>query len=75
MPNLIQDNDMKRLKQIEGTPPDLLHLPVGCSFYDRCSEAGKKCMEAFPDPTFVDEKHFVRCFNREGVKRVASGRT
>jgi oligopeptide/dipeptide ABC transporter ATP-binding protein len=74
MPNMIQDNDLKRLKQIEGTPPDLLHLPIGCSFYDRCSEAGKKCMEAFPDSTFVDEKHFVRCFNREGVKRVATGR-
>jgi oligopeptide/dipeptide ABC transporter ATP-binding protein len=75
MPNLIRNNEMKRLKQIEGTPPDLLHLPVGCSFYDRCSEAENKCIEAFPDQTFVDEKHFVRCFNREGVINDASGRT
>lgn len=55
----------KRLTQIDGFPPDLIQLPQGCSFYERCNEARKICTENLPESTHLDEQHFVRCFNRE----------
>lgn len=55
----------RRLTQIDGFPPDLIKLPQGCSFYERCGEARKKCAENLPGVTHIDEQHFVRCFNRE----------
>jgi oligopeptide/dipeptide ABC transporter ATP-binding protein len=60
-------NGKKRLKQIEGSPPDLLNLPVGCSFFDRCHCATDQCYTAFPDITTKSNGHLVRCFNEEEV--------
>jgi oligopeptide/dipeptide ABC transporter ATP-binding protein len=60
-------NGKKRLKQIEGSPPDLLNLPVGCSFFDRCHYATDQCYTAFPDITTKSNGHVVRCFNEEEV--------
>jgi oligopeptide/dipeptide ABC transporter ATP-binding protein len=60
-------NGKKRLKQIEGSPPDLLKLPVGCSFFDRCHCATDQCYTAFPDITTKSNGHVVRCFNEEEV--------
>jgi oligopeptide/dipeptide ABC transporter ATP-binding protein len=60
-------NGKKRLKQIEGSPPDLLNLPVGCSFIDRCHCATDQCYTAFPDITTKSNGHVVRCFNEEEV--------
>src|SRR5262245_38106984 len=40
-----------RLKSIEGTVPDLLRLPPGCSFYDRCKERTDQCTTKFPETT------------------------
>jgi oligopeptide transport system ATP-binding protein len=36
------------LQAIPGNPPNLLSLPTGCSFRDRCSEATEKCFERPP---------------------------
>lgn len=36
------------LQAIPGNPPNLLALPVGCSFRDRCSEATEQCAERPP---------------------------
>ena len=36
------------LQAIPGNPPNLLALPVGCSFRDRCSEATEQCTERPP---------------------------
>jgi len=60
-------NGKKRLKQIEGSPPDLLNLPAGCSFFDRCNRATDNCHTAFPAITTKSNGHLVRCFNEEEV--------
>jgi peptide/nickel transport system ATP-binding protein len=51
----------KRLTGIPGTPPSLLHPPVGCRFRDRCPLAFEKCLE---EPPFVEIEpdHFVACW-------------
>ena len=36
------------LQAIPGNPPNLLALPAGCSFRDRCSEATEQCAERPP---------------------------
>jgi len=38
-----------RLPTIEGMLPDLLHLPKGCRFRDRCRYAEATCSDAEPD--------------------------
>jgi len=50
-----------RLIPIEGQPPDLVNLPPGCRFADRCFLVEPKCRESIPT---LEEKlpgHFVRC--------------
>jgi peptide/nickel transport system ATP-binding protein len=56
-----------RLTTIAGSVPDLVDLPRGCSFADRCPKAVAACREASPDvltlapalPSLVE--HQVRC--------------
>ena len=36
------------LQAIPGNPPNLLELPIGCNFRDRCSEATEQCLERPP---------------------------
>jgi oligopeptide/dipeptide ABC transporter ATP-binding protein len=38
----------RRLHAIEGTVPDLLHLPRGCHFNPRCPDVMKECHETHP---------------------------
>ncbi len=38
----------KRLRQIPGMTPSLLHLPQGCAFRPRCPRAGDDCLQAPP---------------------------
>lgn len=52
----------RRLTSIEGSPPDLLHPPKGCAFFERCSEAMRVCGENAPTPHPVSSDHFSRCW-------------
>ena len=52
----------RRLTSIEGSPPDLLHPPKGCAFFDRCGEAMQVCRGNAPDPYPVSASHFSRCW-------------
>jgi oligopeptide/dipeptide ABC transporter ATP-binding protein len=38
----------KRLFQIKGEPPNLLDLPQGCSFQDRCHKVMDICRQEYP---------------------------
>ncbi len=50
------------LSAIEGQPPDLAHLPPGCSFAPRCPYALEKCtVEAPPLTDRIDQGRFA-CF-------------
>jgi len=50
------------LETIEGTPPDLLNLPDGCPFADRCEYAMQICKEHFPQEYSLSEDHSCRCW-------------
>lgn len=49
------------LEAIPGNPPNLLSLPEGCGFRERCPHAYKACYEAPPMQTDA-EGHAWRCF-------------
>jgi len=49
------------LQAIPGTPPNLLELPAGCRFRDRCSQAMEECLQR--PPLWVgDDGRMSRCF-------------
>jgi oligopeptide transport system ATP-binding protein len=51
-----------KLVPIEGVPPDLANVPVGCSFYPRCSYRIDRCRQEEPPLMLVDEKHYAACW-------------
>lgn len=51
----------KRLTQIPGITPHLLHLPSGCAFSTRCPRATDQCKQA-PELLKLIDEHSVRCF-------------
>ncbi len=52
----------EKLIPIEGLPPDLGHLPPGCSFYPRCTFRIDKCREEYPPLQLVAENHYAACW-------------
>lgn len=52
----------ERLKTIPGVVPNLLKLPKGCAFCNRCAYADEKCFEEKPDMRKLTENHAIRCF-------------
>jgi oligopeptide/dipeptide ABC transporter ATP-binding protein len=54
-------NKQKRLYQIEGQPPNLLNLPPGCPFYDRCPLRMDICRDEYPAATPIGDG-FVHCW-------------
>jgi oligopeptide/dipeptide ABC transporter ATP-binding protein len=62
VPNM--DKKIERLPSIEGQPPVLLDLPLGCPFFPRCKEKTKNCSsEEIPPEVEVSKNHFVRCWH------------
>lgn len=51
----------KKLHIIEGNVPNLIDLPPGCPFYNRCPDAMDKCRTELPEVTVLDSGHTVRC--------------
>jgi oligopeptide transport system ATP-binding protein len=52
----------RRLTSIEGLPPDLIALPSGCPFYERCNYRVDKCKVENPPLEFVGPNHTVACW-------------
>jgi oligopeptide transport system ATP-binding protein len=52
----------KRLLPIEGQPPDLAALPVGCAFAPRCRYAQDRCHSERPELREVGDRHQKACF-------------
>ena len=52
----------KQLRMIEGLPPNLAHLPGGCSFHPRCEYAMPRCKVEFPPLEKVGDNHYRACF-------------
>jgi len=59
---LYQGEKAKRLKTIEGSVPNLLHLSVGCTFYDRCGARMDICKTIFPKENLIQPDHRVACY-------------
>lgn len=55
----------KRLEAIPGIVPNLLHLPKGCRFQERCSYVAEPCRQAEPDLRVIAPNpvlpHAIRC--------------
>lgn len=62
----IRDEKLERLPVIEGMVPDLLHLPKGCRFADRCYKAQEKCRVEVPPLTPLNGSE-AACFFPENM--------
>ena len=51
----------RRLKPIEGMPPDPTNLPTGCVFAPRCPHATEACRKGRVPVVEVTPGHFVEC--------------
>ena len=54
-----------QLQSIEGLPPDLSHLPPGCSFAPRCYLASDECWQAPPELTETAPGRRSACFHAD----------
>ena len=57
----------QRLTQIPGMTPNMLMLPEGCAFRDRCTHGDDKCSSE-PQITTNNSGHAIRCFHPQQVK-------
>ena len=51
---------------IPGLPPQLIHLPVGCSFEDRCPSRFDRCSVEIPENLSIATRRKVACHLYEG---------
>ncbi|MCB2028357.1 MAG: ABC transporter ATP-binding protein, partial [Rhodoferax sp.] len=56
-----------RLTTIDGTVPELVDLPAGCAFADRCSWAQPACFTTRPPAETVDPGHEASCLRLDAV--------
>jgi peptide/nickel transport system ATP-binding protein len=55
------DDDIDRLTNIVGLPPDPSNLPVGCAFGPRCPYATGECQTKKLPMTEIRPNHYCRC--------------
>ena len=65
---------VEHLHTIPGVVPNLLHLPKGCLFSNRCPYADDRCREERPEMYTVSEGHCARCFMLEQAGEEAGDR-
>jgi peptide/nickel transport system ATP-binding protein/oligopeptide transport system ATP-binding protein len=62
LPRLHQD--VTRLRQVSGRPPDMTKLPDQCAFVPRCSKALNNCRTLDSPPLReIEANHWVACYN------------
>ncbi len=52
----------EKLDPIEGQPPDLVNIPLGCSFRERCRYAIDQCAEDTPPLEHIADGHSSACY-------------
>ena len=55
----------RRLETIEGTVPNLLHLPEGCKFAPRCAYVIEECTAGDVPLLEISEEHRARCIRHD----------
>ena len=69
---LLSDPPHTRLVAIPGLPPNLLNLPAGCRFYERCRYADDKCQRELPGLSAAGtSEHLFACWNPLEIKAEA----
>ena len=61
MPTNIEGSSRK-LKPIDGSPPDLFRPPKGCGYFARCPYAMGVCESHIPQEFTIGDGHFARCW-------------
>jgi len=56
------EEKVEKLYSIEGQPPDLSNVPVGCAFSPRCRQVKDICRAQYPPLFTVSEGHEVCCW-------------
>ena len=58
------DEDVRRLRQVRGRPPDMTKLPDQCAFVPRCPKVRNEC-RVLNSPALepIDAGHLVACYN------------
>ena len=56
-----------RLATIPGRVPELIDLPAGCPFADRCGWVVEACRAAPPPPIEVEPGHAARCIRLDAI--------
>ncbi len=59
----------EQLAPIEGSPPDLIGLPIGCAFRPRCKYAIDRCAVEYPPLLEVAEGHTAACWVSDQLGR------
>jgi len=54
----------EKLVPIEGLPPDLIDMPLGCAFSPRCDYAIERCFQETPELRAVPDSkgHLIACW-------------
>ena len=61
----------EKLDPIEGQPPDLINLPPGCAFRERCRWAIDKCATDTPELVETSGGHLSACFRADELGATA----
>ena len=59
----VREEHRENLPTIPGRVPDLLHLPAGCRFADRCGRAGPECTASQPELHEIEASRDVACYH------------
>ncbi len=59
----VRENRLAELPVIPGRVPDLLHLPAGCRFADRCPRATEECRLVEPRLAPASDGGLVACYH------------
>jgi oligopeptide/dipeptide ABC transporter ATP-binding protein len=62
----------KQLDAIPGQPPNLMRVPTGCPFAERCSNHMEKCFTQVPPVVSMSDTHSLSCwiYADKGVNKV-----
>jgi len=64
LPRMDEDRD-EELEVIPGQPPNLIALPQGCPFAERCIYKTERCLQENPFLEEIHQDHWVACWEKE----------
>jgi peptide/nickel transport system ATP-binding protein len=66
-------DERKPLLSIEGTPPSLADMPMGCPFHPRCSFAEARCRQEKPSLSESVPGRLAACYRQDAVIAAGGG--